>query len=140
MSPKRERRRQARRETSLSKESGIQPLGVLLLLCGLGMFYSGLYLAGVIPEPLFPRIERLWDPTSTALLIAAAGDLVAGATVATLGVLGIRKRLAKRPLYIVMACAFLGLVSDLLGGLYAVSAQVTWYLGLFTVLFRRRGE
>jgi hypothetical protein len=36
-----------------------------------------------------------------------------------------------------MGFAFVGLISDMLGGLYAIAAQATWYLGLFTILFRR---
>jgi len=118
-------------------EAGIQWLGILLALCGVGMFASGLYLIGILPPQLFPRVQRFWEPASTALRIGAIGDLLAGTVVIALGALGIRKRLAKRSLYIVMACAFLGLIADMLGGLYAISAQVTWYLALFTVLFRR---
>ena len=137
MSPKRERRKRARREADRKSEAGIQWLGVLLILCGVGMFASGLYLIGILPPRFFPRVQRFWEPTPTALLVGAIGDLLIGAVVIVLGALGIRRRLAKRSLYIVMACAFLGLIADMLGGLYAVSAQATWYLVLFTVLFRR---
>jgi hypothetical protein len=104
------------------------------------MVYSGLYLAGVVPPRFFPQVQRFWEPTRTALLAGTIGDLVAGAVVITLGALGIQKRLAKRALYAVMGCALVGLVSDMMGGLYAIAAQATWYLSLFTVLFRRQGE
>jgi len=137
MSPKRERRKRARQAKDRKSEARIQWLGVLLVLCGVGMFVSGLYLLGLIPPRLFPRLPRFWEPTPTALRLGAIGDLVAGTVVIVLGALGIRKRLAKRPLYAVMACAFLGLIADMLGGLYAISAQATWYLALFTVLFHR---
>jgi hypothetical protein len=113
----------------------------LLVLCGVGMLASGLYLIGTIlgitPPGFIPPLQRFWEPTALSVRIGAAGDLLAGAGTIVLGALGIRKRLAKRPLYLVMACAFLGLISDMLGGLYAISAQATWYLTLFTVLFRR---
>ena len=140
MSPKRQRRQRARQEAHQKAGSKIQLLGIAFVLCGIGMFGSGLYLAGVIPMRFFPPIQPFWEPTPTTHLIGTIGDLVAGIAVIVLGALGIRKRLAKRPLYVVMACAFLGLISDMLGGLYAISAQVTWYLSLFTVLFRRKGE
>lgn len=137
MSPKRERRKRARQEAARKGEVAVQWLGILLILCGAGMFASGLYLAGILPPRFFPRVQRFWEPTSTALRIGTIGDLLAGAVVIVLGALGIRKRLAKRSLYIVMACAFLGLIADMLGGLYAISAQAAWYLSLFTALFRR---
>jgi len=137
MSPKRERRKRARQEADRKSEGGIQWLGILLVLCGVAMFASGLYLIGIIPPRFFPRLQRFWEPTPTALRIGAVGDLLAGTAIIALGSVGIRKRLAKRPLYVVMACAFLGLIADMLGGLYAISAQATWYLTLFTVLFRR---
>lgn len=137
MSPKRERRKRARQEAIRKGKEGVQGLSILLILCGVGMFASGLYLIGILPPQFFPHVQRFWEPTSTALLVGAMGDLLVGAVVIALGALGIRKRLAKRSLYIVMACAFLGLIADMLGGLYAISAQAAWYLSLFTVLFRR---
>jgi ABC-type phosphate/phosphonate transport system permease subunit len=139
MSPKRDRRRQARQEASRRSESRIQWLSVLLILAGMGMVYSGLYLAGVLPQGFFPQIQRFWEPTSTTLLVGTIGDLVAGVVVITLGALGLRNRLSKPRLYIIMACALVGLISDMLGGLYGIPAQVIWYLSLFTVLFRRQG-
>ena len=105
------------------------------------MFASGLYLVGTILDVMLPislpPLQRFWEPTALSVRIGAAGDLLAGTATIVLGALGIRRRLAKRPLYLVMVCAFLGLISDMLGGLYAISAQATWYLTLFTVLFRR---
>jgi hypothetical protein len=105
------------------------------------MLASGLYLLGGIlgiTLPGFvPPLQRFWEPTPLSVRIGAGGDLLAGAGTIVLGALGIGKRLAKKPLYVVMAFAFLGLISDMLGGLYAISAQAAWYLTLFTVLFRR---
>ena len=137
MSPKRERRKRAREEAARKGETGIQWLGILLVLCGAGMFASGLYLSGILPPRFFPRIQHFWEPTATALHLGVVGDLLTGGGIILLGASGIRKRLAKRALYIVMACAFAGLVADMLGGLYGISAQAAWYLSLFTVLFRR---
>lgn len=141
MSPKRERRKRARQAAVRRAEGGIQWLGILLVLCGVGMFASGLYLIGTIaglalPE-FFPQLQRFWEPTATTVRIGAIGDLLAGAVTIYMGARGIRNRMTKRQLYVVMVCAFLGLISDMLGGLYAISAQATWYLTLFTVLFRR---
>lgn len=137
MSPKRERRKRARLEAAHKAELRIQGLSILMILCGVGMFASGLYLAGILPPALFFNVKQFWEPTRTCLHLAIAGDLLAGAVVIALGALSIRKRLAKGRLYIIMACAFLGLITDMLGGLYAISAQAAWYLALFTVLFRR---
>jgi len=105
------------------------------------MFASGLYLIGIIagltlPEFL-PRFQRFWEPTATTVRIGAVGDLIAGGITIVMGARGARNRMTKRQLYVVMGCAFLGLISDMLGGLYAISAQATWYLTLFTALFRR---
>lgn len=141
MSPKRERRKRVRQEAVRRAAGGIQWLGILLVLCGAGMSASGLYFIGTIvgltPPEFFPRFERFWEPTATTVRIGAIGDLLAGTVTIVMGARGIRKRMAKRQLYVVMACALLGLISDMLGGLYAISAQATWYLTLFTVLFRR---
>lgn len=137
MSPKRERRKRARQEAARRGKTGIQWLGIFLVLCGVGMFVSGLYLSGILPARFFPHIQCFWEPTGTTLLLGAIGDLLTGAGIILLGALGIRKRLAKRALYMVMASAFAGLIADMLGGLYGISAQAAWYLSLFTVLFRR---
>jgi hypothetical protein len=116
-------------------------MGILLVICGAGMFLSGLYLLSTIlgiAQPAFiPPLQRFWDPTPLSIQVGAVGDLLAGAATIGVGTLGIRKPLAKRLLYVVMGCAVLGLASDMLGGLYAIFAQATWYLTLFTVLFRR---
>jgi hypothetical protein len=105
------------------------------------MLLSGLYLLSTIlsiAQPAFlPPLQRFWEPTPFSIRVGAIGDLLAGAATIALGARGIRKPLAKRLLYIVMGCAVLGLASDMLGGLYAIFAQATWYLTLFTVLFRR---
>jgi len=105
------------------------------------MFLSGLYLLSTIlgiAQPAFmPPLQRFWKPTPLSMQVGAVGDLLAGAATIGLGTSGIRKPLAKRLLYVVMGCAVVGLISDMLGGLYAVFAQATWYLTLFTVLFRR---
>lgn len=141
MSPKRERRQRARREADRRSESRIQWLGILLVVCGVGMLLSGLYLLSTIlgiAQPTFlPPLQRFWQPTPLSIRVGAIGDLLAGAATIALGTRGIRKPLTKRLLYVVMGCAVLGLASDMLGGLYAIFAQATWYLTLFTVLFRR---
>ena len=137
MSPKRERRKRARQAAERRSEGGIQWLGVLFILSGAAMLASGLYLLGIIPPQYFPPLQRFWEPAANVVLAGAIADLMAGALVVGIGIVGMRKRLEKRLLYLIMAGAFVGLVGDMLGGLYAVGAQATWYLSLFTVLFRR---
>lgn len=106
-------------------------LWYLFLLSGLGIFISGIYFWGVCPfiNALFPPIE-FWNPPHALLLVATAGDIVTGLAIFTLGFLTIREPSRRAYLKSIAALAALGVVFDLLGGFYALSAQLGLYLSL----------
>ena len=106
-------------------------LRYLLLLSGLGIFTSGVYFWGVCPfiNALFPPIE-FWNPPPALLLVAAGGDIVAGLAILALAFLTIREPFRRSYLKSIAALALLAVAFDLLGGLYALSAQLGLYVSL----------
>lgn len=106
---------------------------ILVLVSGFMMFYSGLFFLGVFPIPG----PRFWDGGETALLMAGLFD-VAGGTGA-LVVISLRR--ARSPLNIVAILCLTGIIGDLVGGLYAIGAQIGLYTSMVNwLLARRRGR
>jgi len=121
-------------------------LRYLFLLSGLGILISGIYFWSICPfiNALFPPIE-FWNPPQALLLVAAphriprdAGDIVTGLAIFTLGFLTIREPSRRAYLKSIAALAALAVVFDLLGGLYALSAQLGLYLSL--ALLRKQAD
>ena len=106
-------------------------LRYLFLLSGFGVFISGVYFWGVCPfvNAVFPSIE-FWTSPPALLLVAAGGDIVTGLAIFTFGLLTIREPFRRAYLKSIAALAALGVLFDLLGGLYALSAQLGLYLSL----------
>jgi len=106
-------------------------LRYLFLLSGFGIFISGVYFWGVCPfiNAFFPSIQ-FWDPPQVVLLVAAGGDMVTGLAIFAFGLLTIREPFRRAYLKSIVALALLAVVFDLLGGLYALSAQLGLYLSL----------
>jgi hypothetical protein len=106
-------------------------LRYLFLLSGFGIFISGVYFWGVCPfiNALFPPIV-FWNPPQVVLLTAAGGDMVTGLAIFAFGLLTIREPFRRAYLKWIAALALLAVVFDLLGGLYALSAQLGLYVSL----------
>jgi len=106
-------------------------LRYLFLLSGLGIFISGVYFWGVCPflNALFLSIE-FWNPPPALLLVAAGGDIVTGLAIFAFGLLTIKEPLQRAYLKSIVALALLAVIFDLLGGLYALSAQLGLYVSL----------
>lgn len=99
------------------------------------MFYSGLFFLGVFPIPPM----RFWDGGLTATLTAGVLDIIGGLGMFVLvglslvrGYFGAKADPAtlRRYLNFMALASILGLVGDLIGGLYAISAQI----GLYTTI------
>jgi len=120
-------------------------LRYLFLLSGFGIFISGVYFWGVCPfiNALFPPIV-FWNPPQAVLLTAApyriprdGGDIVTGMAIFAFGLLTIKEPFRRAYLKWIAALALLAVAFDLLGGLYALSAQLGLYLSL--ALLRKEG-
>lgn len=105
---------------------------------GIGIFISGVYFWGVCPfiNAFFPSIQ-FWDPPQAVLLTAApyriprdGGDIVTGMAIFAFGLLTIKEPLRRAYLKSIAALALLAVACDLLGGLYALSAQLGLYVSL----------
>ncbi|MCJ7668088.1 MAG: hypothetical protein MUP04_07400 [Anaerolineae bacterium] len=114
-------------------------LRYLFLLSGFGIFISGVYFWGVCPfiNAFFPSIQ-FWDPPQVVLLTAAGGDIVTGMAIFAFGLLTIKEPFRRAYLKWIAALALLAVVFDLLGGLYALSAQLGLYLSL--ALLRKKSD
>jgi hypothetical protein len=114
-------------------------LRYLFLLSGFGIFISGVYFWGVCPfiNAIFPPIE-FWSPPRVLLLAAAGGDIMTGLAILVLAFLTIREPLRRAYLKSIAALALLAVVFDLLGGLYALSAQLGLYVSL--ALLRKKAD
>ncbi len=106
---------------------------------GIGIFISGVYFWGVCPfiNALFPPIE-FWSPPPVLLLAAAWGDIVTGLALFAFGLLTIREPFRRAYLKSIAALALLAVAFDLLGGLYALSAQLGLYVSL--ALLRKEAD
>jgi len=96
-------------------------------------------LLGVCPfiNAFFPSIE-FWNPPQALLLVAAGGDIVTRLAIFTFGLLTIKEPFRWAYLKSIAALALLGVVFDLLGGLYALSAQLGLYASL--TLLRKEAD
>lgn len=106
---------------------------ILFSVSGFMIFYSGLFFLGLLP---MPEIHRFWDGSSTALVAAGLFDLIGGAVVLLL----VSSMLARgyfrstgdnmkflTHLRALAIFCILGIMGDLIGGLYAVGAQIGLY-------------
>jgi len=117
---------------------------ILLLLSAFMVTYSGLFFIGVFPVPA----ARFIDLGPGGLLAAGILDLIGGITLfaATftmilLGFISSKTDFKKfRPyLQVVAVGAVLGVVGDLVGGLYAIGAQIGLYTSI-AGLYLARGR
>jgi len=109
----------------------------LLLLFGASMIiYSGLFFLGILP---LPPIRRFWDGGPMALLVAGTLDLIGGLTVFLVVVVLLARGYFQLGSYITGSCIYfkillvffvLGIIGDLVGGLYGIGAQT----GLYTAI------
>jgi hypothetical protein len=109
---------------------------MLLLFSASLITYSGLFFLGVLP---FMPIRRFWDGGSTALIIAGTLDLIGGLAVFVLvgvlltgGYFRPSSDTANFYVYLKILTIFcvLGIIGDIIGGLYGIGAQI----GLYTTL------
>jgi len=114
-------------------------LRYLFLLSGFGIFISGVYFWGICPfiNAIFPPIE-FWNPPQAILFVAAVGDIVTGLAIFAFGLLTIKEPCRRAYLKSIAALALLAVVFDLLGGLYALSAQLGLYISL--ALLRKEAD
>lgn len=109
---------------------------ILLLMSASLITYSGLFFLGVLP---LPSIHRFWDGGTIALNLAGIFDLIGGIAVFIIvGSLLSRglfqpssntEELCTCLKFLTIFCT-LGLIGDLIGGLYGIGAQT----GLYTTL------
>jgi len=106
---------------------------MLFLVSGFMIFYSGLFFLGLLP---MPEIHRYWEGGSTALVVAGLLDLISGGAVLLLVFIMLARgyfRSAGNSMkfltYLDALAIFciLGIIGDLIGGLYAIGAQIGLY-------------
>ena len=119
---------------------------ILLLLSASLITYSGLFFLGVLP---LPPIQRFWDGGPMALLIAGTLDLIGGLAVFVLvGALLTRGHLQPSSditelrvyLKILTIFCILGVIGDLIGGLYGIGAQTGLYTTIIDWWTTRRNQ
>jgi len=109
---------------------------LLLLLSASLIIYSGLFFLGILP---LPPIRRFWDGGPVALLAAGTLDLIGGLAVfivvvvlLTQGYFQLGSDITELRTYFKILSVFfvLGIIGDLVGGLYGIGAQT----GLYTAI------
>jgi len=97
------------------------------------MFYSGLFFWGLLP---MPPIQRFWDGGSMAFLVSGFLDLIGGGAAIILVIVMRTRGFFQSPrssssfikyLRLLVILCVLGIVGDLIGGLYAIGAQIGLY-------------
>lgn len=105
---------------------------ILLLASALMMFYSGLFFWSVLP---LPPIHRFWDGGFIAFTVSGFLDLIGGGAAFILVIVMLMRGLFRSPpsnnfiknLRILVILCVLGIMGDLIGGLYAIGAQIGLY-------------
>lgn len=119
----------------------IRILSVLFPVSAFGVFYSGLMFLEIAPLPPM----RFWDGGSTALMIAAILDLAGGLLAFASGVPALIQVWKKEPdrarmrrcLWLFVMASLMGVAGDLIGGLYAIAAQIGLYSSLVVLYLTR---
>lgn len=116
-------------------------LSVLFPISAFGVFYSGLMFLEIAPLPPM----RFSDGGPTALVIAAILDLAGGLLGCATGIPALiqvwkeepnRARL-RRYLWLFVMASLMGVAGDLIGGLYAIAAQIGLYSSLVVLYLTR---
>ena len=123
------------------RTAAIRILSLLFPISAFGVFYSGLMFLEIAPLPPM----RFWDGGTTALMIAAILDLVGGLLGFPAGIPALIQAWKKEPdlvrlrryLWLFIVASLIGIAGDLIGGLYAIAAQIGLYSSL-VVLFLTR--
>lgn len=105
---------------------------ILLLVSALMMFYSGLFFWGLLP---MPPIQRFWDGGPMVFTVSGFLDLIGGGVALILVIVMLTRGLFRSPLNssfikflrVLAIFCVLGIVGDLIGGLYAIGAQIGFY-------------
>lgn len=119
----------------------IRILSVLFPISAFGVFYSGLMFLEIAPLPPM----RFWDGGPTALMVAAILDLAGGLLGFAAGVPALIQVWKKEPerarmrrcLQVFVMASLLGVAGDLIGGLYAIAAQIGLYSSLVVLYLTR---
>jgi hypothetical protein len=107
---------------------------ILLLLSAFLITYSGFFFLGILH---FMPFRRFWDGGSSALLVAGSIDLIGGLAVfilvgylLTRGLLQWSLNIKELRTYLkfLMIFCVLGIIGDLIGGLYGIGAQIGLYI------------
>jgi len=119
----------------------IRILSILFPVSAFGVFYSGLMFLEIAPLPPM----RFWDGGPTALIIAAILDLAGGSLGFATGMPALIQVWKKEPnqarmrryLWLFVMASLMGVVGDLIGGLYAIAAQIGLYSSLVVLYLTR---
>lgn len=119
----------------------IKILSILFPISAFGVFYSGLMFLEIVPLPPM----RFWDGGPTALMIAAILDLAGGLLGFATGIPALVQVWKKEPnrarmrryLWLFVMASLMGVAGDLIGGLYAIAAQIGLYSCLVVLYLTR---
>jgi hypothetical protein len=119
----------------------IRILSALFPISAFGVFYSGLMFLEIVPLPPM----RFWEGGPTALVIAAVLDLAGGLLGFAAGIPALIQIWKKAPdpvrlrrmLWLFVLASLIGVAGDLIGGLYAIAAQIGLYASLVVLYVTR---
>ncbi len=116
---------------------------ILLLIAAFLVFYSGLFLFGAAPgRP--PDSFRFWNGGEQSLFWGGVLDLVGGAPALIIILMMLLQGRFKqsegliRWFAILLIFFALGIAGDLLAGIYAIGAQIGFYITIVNILILRR--
>lgn len=121
----------------------IRILSILFPVSAFGVFYSGLMFLEIAALPPM----RFWDGGPTSLMVAAILDLAGGLLGFATGVPALVQAWKKEPdlvrlrryLRLFVVASLIGIAGDLIGGLYAIAAQIGLYSSLVALYVTRPG-
>ena len=125
----------------MMRTAAIRILSLLFPISAFGVFYSGLMFLEIAPLPPM----RFWDGGPTALMIAAILDLAGGLLGFATGIPALIQAWKKEPnmvrlrryLWLFVLASLIGIAGDLIGGLYAIAAQIGLYSSLVALYITR---
>ena len=114
---------------------------MLFPISAFGVFYSGLMFLEVAPLPPM----RFWDGGPTVLVVAAILDLAGGLLGFATGIPALIQAWKQKPdmarlrryLWLFALASLIGIAGDLIGGLYAIAAQIGLYSSLVALYITR---